>query len=57
MANKLTISTLEVCKDNWSETRVVTEILDGELEENEVLAGKTDPASGQIISLWPQGVE
>jgi hypothetical protein len=23
----------------------------------QVLAGKTDPASGQVISLWPRGVE
>jgi hypothetical protein len=62
MANKLTISTLEVRKDNWSETRVVTEILDGELGENEVLL-KADrlaltannisyAASGDALGYW-----
>jgi hypothetical protein len=37
MTEKITISTFEVRKDNWSETRVVEESLAGELAENEVL--------------------
>jgi len=37
MTREITISTLEVRKDNWSETRVVTETIAGELGANEVL--------------------
>ena len=37
MTDKITTSTLEVRKDNWSETRVVDESLDATLAENEVL--------------------
>jgi len=37
MTDKITISTFEVRKDKWNETRVVEEALTGELVENEVL--------------------
>ena len=37
MANIQTISTLEVRKDQWSNTRVVTEPLPTDLSQNEVL--------------------
>lgn len=37
MSATVQITTLEVRRDNWSKTRVVTEEFDGELAENEVL--------------------
>ena len=37
MNEKITANTLEVRKDNWSDTRVITEPLPETLEENEVL--------------------
>ena len=37
MTDNITVRTLEVRKDNWSETRFVTETLAGEPYENEVL--------------------
>lgn len=54
--------TLEVRKDNWNETRLVTETLDGDLAENEVLL-KVDrlaltannisyAASGDALGYW-----
>ena len=59
MSNKLT---LEVRKDNWSETRLVTESLDGELAENEVLLqvkrqaltanNISYAASGDALGYW-----
>ena len=53
---------LEVRKDKWSETRLVTETLDGDLGENEVLL-KVDrlaltannisyAASGDTLGYW-----
>lgn len=37
MTDKITTSTFEVRKDNWSETRVVEETIAGDLAENELL--------------------
>ncbi|MFT7131059.1 MAG: hypothetical protein ACI89U_003186 [Gammaproteobacteria bacterium] len=37
MSGNLSLSTLEVRKNNWSDTRIKTEVLDDELKENEVL--------------------
>jgi NADPH:quinone reductase-like Zn-dependent oxidoreductase len=37
MADKPTASTLEVRREKWADTRVVTETLPGELKENEVM--------------------
>jgi len=37
MPNEISISTLEVRKDKWSETRIIDETVDGELVDNEIL--------------------
>ncbi len=37
MSEPITVTTFEVRKDDWSQTRVVEEVLPGELVENEVL--------------------
>ena len=37
MTENITVSTFEVRRDDWSETRVVAESLDGRLDDNEVL--------------------
>jgi hypothetical protein len=62
MTENLTSKTVEVRKDNWSETRVVTQDLNAELAENEVLL-KVDrmaltannisyAASGDMLGYW-----
>lgn len=62
MSGKISVSTLEVRKDSWTDTRIKTEILDGDLNENEVLF-KVDrqaltannisyASSGDLLDYW-----
>lgn len=62
MSGKISVSTLEVRKDSWADTRVKTDTLDDDLKDNEVLF-KVDrqaltannisyASSGELLDYW-----